>query len=288
MVVGQMCAAGVIREVFMSKTNNSSGFAPESRTTQSDRDSAGSQRDSTGFAPDPFSNTPRSPGPPASAVAEMAARMAASAESSYTESVIDGLTAAILDERLDSLERAEAVVALKSYLQADWDSIATHVGVSGRSLQVIAGIIKLRESFKDSLRNRRIGLRHGAALVRLGELDLAAERLHNYLLLHQDVGGEEALRIAGLMVRQREMDPERARRHLNDDARRRMLLRGMSDSDAGPSIAIGFGIRAAVASLTAVDPTALSTEERKTLSADLASAMATIERLQQELDSIGH
>ena len=264
----------------MSKPHVSGGFAPQSIVIQS-------PRDSTGFAPESSAFPPRSPGPPASSVAEMAARMAASAESSYTESVIDDLTAAILDERLDSLERAEAVVALKSYLQADWDSIATHVGVSGRSLQVIAGIIKLRESFKDSLRQRRLGLRHGAALVRLGELDLAAERLHTYLLAHPDVGGEEALRIAGLMVRQREMDPDRARRNLNEDARRRMLLRGMSDSDAGPIIAVGFGIRAAVASLTSVDPSSLSDGERKTLSSDLSSALETMERLQQELDSLG-
>ncbi len=211
--------------------------------------------------------------------------MAASAESSYTESVIDGLVATILDERLDSLERAEAVVALKSYLQTDWEDVARNVGVSGRSLQVIAGIIKLRESFKDSLRQRRIGLRHGAALVRLAEHEAAAERLHAYLLLHPDIGGEEALRIAGLMVRQPDMEPERARRQLTEDARRRTLLRGMSDSDSGPYLGAGLGLRSAVSSLASLDPTALSAEERQQLARDLAAAMVTIERVQQDLDS---
>ena len=246
-----------------------------------------SSKTSAGFDADiPDSRAALGFGPPPSSVAEMAARMAATAESSYTESVIDGLTSAIMDERLDSLERAEAVVALKSYLQTDWESIATHVGVSGRSLQIIAGIIKLRETFKDSLRQRRLGLRHGAALVRLGDFEQAAERLHAYLLASPEIGGEEALRIAGLMVRLREPDPHRARTQLTEDARRRTLLRGMSDSDIGLNIAVGFGIRAAMTSLSSVDPTGLSPEERLILARDLAAAVATIERLQQDLESL--
>ncbi len=224
-------------------------------------------------------------GPPVTGLAAMAARVAASAESSYTESVIDGLVATILDERLDSLERAEAVVALKSYLQTDWDSVAKNVGVSGRSLQVIAGIIKLRESFKESLRLRRIGLRHGAALVRLGEHDSAVERLHAHLLQHPDIGGEEALRMAGILVREPDLDPELARLRLSEDARRRTLLRGMSESDASPYLGAGLGLRSALTSLTSLDASALTADERQQLARDLAAAMATIERVQQDLDS---
>lgn len=215
----------------------------------------------------------------------MAARMAASAESSYTESVIEGLVATILDERLDSMERAEAVVALKSYLQVDWDIVAKSVGVSGRSLQVIAGIIKLRESFRESLRSRRIGLRHGAALVRLADREQAAEQLHGFLLLNPDIGGEEALRIAGVMVRQPELNPEQARRQLSEDARRRTLLRGMSDSDAGPDLGSGIGLLSAVSALSSLDPSRLSSDERQQLSRNLAVAMATLERVQQDIDA---
>ncbi len=240
---------------------------------------------SEGFSDVSDVSAQRDEAPPASAVAAMAARMAASSESSYTESVIDSLVASILDERLDSLERAEAVVALKSYLQVDWESVARWVGVSARSLQVIAGIIKLREGFKESLRQRRIGLRHGAALVRLADLEVAAERLHAFMLGNPDVGGEEALRIAGLMVRQPELMPERARRELNEDARRRTLLRGMSDSDSGHYLDPGIGLRSAVSSLSSVDPTALSSTERQQLARDLAAAMATLERVQQDLDA---
>lgn len=240
---------------------------------------------SEGFTTEDSEGLLRQPGPPASPVAAMAARMAASAESSYTESVIDGLVSSILDERLDSLERAEAVVALKSYLQTDWDSVAKSVGVSGRSLQVIAGIIKLRESFRESLRQRRISLRHGAALVRLADREEMSERFHTYLLANTDIGGEEALRIAGLMVREPELDPERARRQLAEDARRRALLRGMSDSDYGPNLDAGLGLRGAVNVLSAVDTAALSAAEREQLSRDLAVAMATIERLQQDIDA---
>ncbi len=240
---------------------------------------------SSGFEAENSETLARIDGPPVSSVAAMAARMAASAESSYTESVIDGLVATILDERLDSLERAEAVVALKPYLQTGWDAVAQSVGVSGRSLQVIAGIVKLRESFKESLRQRRIGLRHGAALVRLAEHEACAERLHTYLLANPDVGGEEALRIAGLLVRQPELEPERARRQLTDDARRRTLLRGMSDSDSGPILLAGVGLRSVVNSLASFDPAALSLEERQQLARDLAAAMLTIERVQQDLDA---
>lgn len=70
------------------------------------------------------------------------------------------------------------MLALKSYLQADWDDVASHVGVTGRSLQIIAGIVKLRAPFRESLRTRALGLRHGAALVRLAEQEECANQLH--------------------------------------------------------------------------------------------------------------
>lgn len=247
-------------------------------------------QDSEGFEPidemTPRKVLPMRPPPKQSAIAEMAAHMQATAESSYTESVIQELVAIILDEKLDSLERAEAVVALKSYLQADWDEVARHVGVTGRSLQVIAGIIKLKESFKESLQTRRIGLRHGAALVRLADQDVAAERLHTWLLKHPDVGGEEALRVAGLMVRQPELDPDRARRQLGEDVRRRLLLRGMSDPDLAPARILGAGLRQAVDALAKLDATTLSREQRAELSRDLTAALTVVERLQNELDSL--
>ena len=218
-------------------------------------------------------------------MAAFAAQMAPTTESSYTESVIDGLVASILDEGLDALERAEAVVALKSYLQADWNDVATQVGVSGRSLQVIAGMIRLKPAFQDSLRARRLGLRHGAALVRLGDKEPAAERLHEYLLANPDVDGEEALRIAGLLVRQPEMPPERARRQLAEDMRRRSLFRGMSDSDSGPNFAVWANLRSVTTALSSVDPATLSAAERAELNAELHHAAAAIERLQHELEA---
>ena len=250
----------------------------------------GEEKDSAGFGPIGASQTAgapeptRRPPPPRTAIAAMAAAMPSVAESSYTESVIQELVGNILDEALDSLERAEAVLALKSYLQTEWDDVAAHVGVTGRSLQIIAGIVKLRGTFRESLRSRRLGLRHGAALVRLADHDAAAERLHTYLLANPDVGGEDALRLAGLMVREPDLDPELARRQLGDDVRRRLVLRGMTDTadHAGPPVAL-MNLRTAVDALAALNLRVLDAPTRAAVALELAESAKIIARLQQIL-----
>ena len=132
---------------------------------------------------------------------------------------------------------------------------------------------------------RRLGLRHGAALVRLADNYTAAERLHTFLLAHPDVGGEEALRIAGQMLRAPDIAPEVARRQLQEDVQRRTLLRGMSESDTGSAAGAGFGLRASVGALANMDATQLSREERAQLTADVAAAIAALDRVQQDLDA---
>lgn len=88
----------------------------------------------------------------------------------------------------------------------------------------------------------------------------------------------------GLMVRDPALTPEKARRQLGDDVRRRLVLRGMTETgdQAGPPATIA-GLRTAVEAVSALNVSQLDGPTRRALALELAEAGKIIARLEKVL-----
>jgi hypothetical protein len=191
--------------------------------------------------------------------------------SNRSEGVVQALVEQAHDDRINALQRAEAVCALKSFLQADWDHVATVVGMSTRSVLAMASLLKLPEPVRLALRQRELDLRHGAALARLLDHDGAMVRLFQYVRANPTVTGDVALRIAGAMLRDPDADLDEARRLAEVRIGGREPLSQVK------------ALLEALQSIENVNLTDLTTPDQHRLIADLNLASVRLARVQERL-----
>lgn len=194
--------------------------------------------------------------------------------SSRSEAVVAALVEQAHDDRINALQRAEAVCALKSYLQADWDQVASVVGMSARSVMAMASLLKLPEPVRLALRQRLLDLRHGAAVARLLDHEAAMLRLFDHLILHPEITGEVALRMASLMTRDVDVDLDAARR--TAEAKVGQPPTNTTAPEATP-------LFEALQHLETVDIGHLTAQEQLRLAADLRKAADRIAMFEQRL-----
>lgn len=191
--------------------------------------------------------------------------------SNRSEGVVQALVDQAHDDRINALQRAEAVCALKSFLQSDWDTVASVVGMSTRSVLAMASLLKLPEPVRLALRQRELDLRHGAALARLLDHDGAMDRLFHYLRQNPAVSGDVALRIAGAMLRDADTDLDQARAIAE------------SRISGRHSVSQIAALLEALQGVEAMNVTDLATPDQHRLAADLRMAAERLARVQDRL-----
>lgn len=193
----------------------------------------------------------------------------------------------IVRDDLNPIERAEALHALRTHLNATWDVVAERVGLSVRAVHFLTGTLKLRQEFKDALAKGEITEKHGRALQRLGAHPTAAYDLFEYIrsqsTTKRPTTGDDAIAIAAVLRKYPSMSAEEAHRY---------LTAGTIDKPKPPSARspvtpadhVSRGLRLAMRYRTEIQSKKLDDEQRRALIDTAKAALVALESLVVELD----